>query len=62
MNAVNFIQNKSNNREQSSKKTQLKPLISQKDEKFNTWIVTVEDRWLEEIAACLEGNFPDWRS
>ncbi|HBE17985.1 MAG TPA: hypothetical protein DEG17_13975 [Cyanobacteria bacterium UBA11149] len=62
MNAVTFFPNKSNNRDRYSKKTQLKSLVSRTDEKFNTWIVTVEDRWLEEIAACLEGNFPDWRS
>lgn len=62
MNVATLAQTKSNNRNQKSTKIQLKSLKSVTDEKFDNWIMTVEDRWIEEIAACLEGNFPDWRS
>ncbi|GAB4206067.1 MAG: hypothetical protein Fur006_62830 [Coleofasciculaceae cyanobacterium] len=30
-------------------------------DKFEAWIMTIEDRWADEIADCLQGKFPDWR-
>jgi hypothetical protein len=29
---------------------------------FEAWIMTLEEQWTPEIAACLQGKFPDWRS
>ncbi len=42
-------------------KVQYKALKSMTDEKFEAWLMTIEDRWADEIAACLQGKFPDWR-
>lgn len=36
-------------------------LKSGNEDKFEAWLMTIEERWLEEIAACLQGKFPDWR-
>jgi hypothetical protein len=53
---------KSNYSNKVALKLQYKSLILGREEKkFEDWIMTIEDRWLDEIAACLEGNFPDWR-
>jgi hypothetical protein len=30
-------------------------------DKFEAWIMTIEDRWTDEISDCLQGKFPDWR-
>lgn len=40
---------------------QYKALKSGTYDKFETWIMTIEDRWTDEILDCLKGNFPDWR-
>jgi hypothetical protein len=32
------------------------------DDKFEAWLMTLEEQWTPEIAACLQGKFPDWRS
>ena len=42
-------------------KLRYKALKSGNEDKFEAWLKTVEDRWLEEIADCLQGKFPDWR-
>jgi hypothetical protein len=42
-------------------KLQYRTLKSGTQEKFEAWIMTVEEHWTEEIAACLQGKFPDWR-
>lgn len=42
-------------------KLQYRTLKSGTQEKFDAWIMTVEEHWTEEIAACLQGKFPDWR-
>jgi hypothetical protein len=62
MNGTTLAQTQFNNRDKKSTKLQLRSIRSVTDKKFDAWIMTVEDRWIEEIAACLEGNFPDWRS
>lgn len=31
------------------------------EDKFDAWITKIEDDWNDEIAACLQGQFPDWR-
>ncbi len=49
------------NFDKASLKFQYKALESRTDEKFEAWMMTVEDQWLEEIKACLQGKFPDWR-
>ncbi|HBB33863.1 MAG TPA: hypothetical protein DDZ80_18535 [Cyanobacteria bacterium UBA8803] len=51
----------SNNYDKLSLKLKYKNLKAGTDDKFEDWIANVEDCWLEEIAACLQGNFPDWR-
>jgi hypothetical protein len=42
-------------------KSQDKALKSKTDEKLEAWLMTIEDCWADEIAACLQGKFPDWR-
>lgn len=42
-------------------KLKYRTLKSGTQEKFDAWIMTVEEHWTEEIAACLQGKFPDWR-
>lgn len=42
-------------------KLQYRSLKSGTYDKFEAWIMTIEDRWTDEIADCLRGNFPDWR-
>ncbi|HEY9671678.1 MAG TPA: hypothetical protein V6D11_09560 [Waterburya sp.] len=42
-------------------KLQYRTLKSGTQDKFDAWIMTVEEHWTEEIAACLQGKFPDWR-
>ncbi len=42
-------------------KLQYKTLKSGTQEKFDAWIMMVEGHWTEEIAACLQDKFPDWR-
>ena len=42
-------------------KLQYQALATGNDDKFEDWMLIIEDQWLEEIAACLKGNFPDWR-
>jgi gas vesicle protein len=44
-----------------SLKLQYKALKSGTEDKFEAWIMTIEDHWSEEIAACIQGKFPDWR-
>lgn len=40
---------------------QYKALESRTDDKFEAWLMTIEESWADEIAACLQGKFPDWR-
>jgi hypothetical protein len=42
-------------------KLQYKTLKSGTEDKFEAWIMAIEDRWFEEIEACLQGKFPNWR-
>ncbi len=42
-------------------KLQYKSLKSKTEDKFEAWIMNIEDRWAEEILDCLQGKFPDWR-
>lgn len=42
-------------------KLQYQALQSGTQDKFEAWITTIEDRWTDEIEACLQGKFPDWR-
>jgi hypothetical protein len=42
-------------------KLQYKTLGLKTEDKFEEWLMQIEDRWTEEIAACLQGKFPDWR-
>ena len=42
-------------------KLQYKALSAGTEEKFEAWIMTIEDHWTDEILDCLKGNFPDWR-
>lgn len=51
----------SGNSKKSLLQRQYKTLKSGTEDKFEVWIQTVDERWTEEIAACLEGKFPDWR-
>jgi len=37
-------------------------VYSATDDKFEAWLMTLEEQWTPEIAACLQGKFPDWRS
>lgn len=49
------------NPKKSGLKLQYKALSSGTEDKFEAWIMTIEDRWTDEILDCLKGNFPDWR-
>lgn len=42
-------------------KSHYKALNSGTEDKFEAWLMTIEDRWTDEILDCLKGNFPDWR-
>lgn len=42
-------------------KSRYKALNLGTEDKFEAWIMTIEDRWTDEILDCLKGNFPDWR-
>lgn len=42
-------------------KLRCKALALRTDDKLRVWLMTVEERWTEEIVACLQGKFPDWR-
>jgi hypothetical protein len=48
-------------RDKVSLKSQYKALSSGTEDKFEAWLMTIEDQWTAEIAACLQGKFPDWR-
>jgi hypothetical protein len=52
---------KQTNPKKSGLKLQYKALSSGTEDKFEAWIMTIEDRWTDEILDCLKGNFPDWR-
>jgi len=45
-----------------SLKLRYKMFNSKTEDKFEVWITQIEDDWNDEIAACLQGQFPDWRS
>ena len=47
--------------EQSYLKSQYKTLETGTDDKFDAWLMSIEERWFKEVCACLQGNFPDWR-
>lgn len=47
--------------EQSYLKSQYKTLRTGTEDKFDIWLMSIEERWFKEVSACLEGNFPDWR-
>ncbi|HEY9614844.1 hypothetical protein [Allocoleopsis sp.] len=49
------------NQKKSGLKLHYKALSSRTEDKFEAWIMTIEDRWTDEILDCLKGNFPDWR-
>ncbi|MCA1992003.1 MAG: hypothetical protein LDL41_08140 [Coleofasciculus sp. S288] len=49
------------NMEKASLKLKYRALKTRGDDKFEAWIMAVEERWLEEIAACIQGQFPDWQ-
>lgn len=53
--------NQPNNCAKVTLKLRYKALKSGNEDKFEAWLTTVEDRWLAEIADCLQGKFPDWR-
>lgn len=38
-----------------------KALQSGTEDKFEAWLMTIEEQWTDEIAVCLQGKFPDWR-
>ncbi|MEW6491177.1 MAG: hypothetical protein AB1589_01315 [Cyanobacteriota bacterium] len=42
-------------------KLQYKALKSRTEDKFEAWIMNIEERWAQEISDCLQGRFPDWR-
>ncbi len=52
---------KRTNQKKVALKLQYQALKSGTEDKFEEWITTIEDRWAEEIEACLQGKFPDWR-
>jgi len=56
-----FANTKTDNPSKVLLKLQYKALKSRTEDKFEAWIMTIEDRWTNEIAACLQGKFPDWR-
>lgn len=43
-------------------KLQYKSLKSRTEDKFEAWIMNIEERWAQEISDCLQGKFPDWRA
>jgi gas vesicle protein len=47
--------------DKSSLKSKYKALQSGTEDKFEAWLMTIEEHWTDEIAACLQGKFPDWR-
>ncbi|AFZ17152.1 hypothetical protein [Allocoleopsis franciscana] len=49
------------NPKKSCLKSHYKALNSGTEDKFEAWLMTIEDRWTDEILDCLKGNFPDWR-
>lgn len=64
---MTYIRVRANNRknvqwDKSSLKLQYQKLTSRTEQKFEDWITKVKDEWNDEIAACLQGKFPDWRS
>lgn len=48
--------------DKSSLKLQYQKSTSRTEQKFDLWITKLKDEWNDEIAACLQGEFPDWRS
>ena len=54
--------NQSRNGDKLSLKLRYKMFNSKTEDKFEAWITQIEDNWNDEIAACLQGQFPDWRS
>ncbi len=40
---------------------QYKTLKISTPSKFEKWIMSVDERWIGEISACIQGEFPDWR-
>ncbi|MBE9126576.1 MULTISPECIES: hypothetical protein [unclassified Coleofasciculus] len=53
--------NQSGNSKKILLKRQYKSLKSGTEDKFEAWIKAVDESWTEEISACLQGKFPDWR-
>ncbi|MEQ8964139.1 MAG: hypothetical protein RLP02_40600 [Coleofasciculus sp. C2-GNP5-27] len=54
--------NQSQRGDKLSLKLRYKTFKSGTEDKFEAWITQIEDEWNDEIAACLQGQFPDWRS
>jgi len=54
--------NQSRHGDKLSLKLRYKMFNSKTEDKFEAWITQIEDDWNDEIAACLQGQFPDWRS
>ncbi len=61
MNTSTLADNELNYQYKSSLKSQYKILKAGTEEKLETWLMSIEEHWLEEVFACLQGNFPDWR-
>lgn len=40
---------------------QYKNLTISTPSKFERWVKNIDERWLAEIATCIQGDFPDWR-
>ncbi|MBE9125672.1 MULTISPECIES: hypothetical protein [unclassified Coleofasciculus] len=60
----NFIQSRVSRLPLSQKvllKSQYRTLGLVTEDKFETWLMTLEERWASEVVACLQGKFPDWR-
>lgn len=55
------VDDKAVNCKKSSLKLQYKALKSPTDDKFEAWLMVVEECWLQEIQDCLQDKFPDWR-
>ncbi|NER25147.1 MAG: hypothetical protein F6J86_03395 [Symploca sp. SIO1B1] len=41
---------------------QYKNLTVSTPSKFEQWVANIDERWLAEVATCIQGNFPDWRA
>lgn len=61
MTYCNVSHNQSRRGDKLSLKLQYKLFQAGTEDKFEAWITQIEDDWNDEIAACLQGKFPDWR-